>query len=34
MPVRFGLDLEGLCPDEFAKLGPLSHRPYGKIYVY
>jgi glutamate synthase domain-containing protein 3 len=32
--VDMGLDVEGISSDEFAKLAPLSHRPYGKIYVY
>lgn len=29
-----GLDVSGVAPDDFAKLRPFSHRPYGNMYVY
>jgi len=31
---EFGLDPAWLRRDEFTRLRPVSHRPYGKIYVY
>ncbi|MCM8796209.1 MAG: hypothetical protein NC928_05965 [Candidatus Omnitrophica bacterium] len=30
----FGLDLEEILKDEFIKLSPFTHRPYGKLYAY
>lgn len=31
---EFSLDLEEILQQEFTKLIPYSHRPYGKIYAY
>jgi len=29
-----GADLSGVTPEQFKKLRPFSHRPYGNLYVY
>jgi glutamate synthase domain-containing protein 3 len=29
-----GMDLSGVKTDEFSKLSPFSHRPYGNMYCY
>jgi glutamate synthase domain-containing protein 3 len=31
---EFGTDLSRLGPQDFTRLAPVSHRPYGKVYVY
>jgi glutamate synthase domain-containing protein 3 len=31
---EFGLDASEFHRDEFTRLAPVSHRPYGKISVY